>query len=111
MRSTAWTLLFALLLQWVAASAWAWRAPQHDAPAAHCHDSVPSASASDPHAAETHASQGTAQHDTHHCCAVGIGSGSTPQLPPLPQAAPTSQHGPWASLSLRPDLRPPNSNA
>ena len=45
--------------------------------------------------------------DNHHCCAVGLGLGMTPQLAPLPQAAPHSVALAWLSLSTRPDLRPP----
>ena len=111
MRRTVWTLLIALLLQLVAGSAWAFRDSQHHAMATHCHDTVQSAGPSKPNTAANQTSQGAAQPDTHHCCAVGLGSDNTLQLPPLPQATPTSQQGPWASLSLRPDLRPPISNA
>ena len=117
MRHTVWTLLLALLLQLLAGSAWAWRAAPTQGHVPTCHDVVAAAGAdshmaqaslaatvpgtTDPtHLVSTHA-------DSHHCCAVGLGVGKQPLLRPLPQAAPTSQHGPWASLSLRPDLRPP----
>ena len=109
MHRTVWTLLFALLLQLVAGSAWALRSPHPS----HCpandhalmaHEASPG-DAHHPSTDKTHTA--TVQHDSHHCCAVGLGAGIPALLQPLPQAAPTSQHGPWASLSLRPDLRPP----
>ncbi len=109
MRRTVWTLLFALLLQLLAGSAWALRSERSSHPPATCHDAaVHQAAPTDTHHASgdtTHAA--TVQHDSHHCCAVGLVAGIPALLQPLPQAAPNSQHGPWASLSLRPDLRPP----
>ena len=123
MRPTLWTLLFALLLQWLAGSAWAWRGPQasgHTGPlqttqvqamhlqAAHCHDTAaPQANPHDKHYAPGQAHGGSAPSDSHHCCAISLGPTAQPLLQSLPQAPPVSQHGPWASLSLRPDLRPP----
>lgn len=108
MRHTVWTLLFALLLQLLAGSAWAWRGAQATEHSAHCHDTaVQAASGTDTHHTAGKALSGSSQPDSHHCCAVCIGWAMQPLLPPLPQAAPTSRHGPWASLSLRPDLRPP----
>ncbi len=110
---TVWTLLLAMLLQLLAGSAWAWRVPTAAAPVIHCHDMAADASLADaPHMASAqdtaHPSPQAGHHaDSHHCCAVGIGTGMPSQLLPLPQAVPCSQHGPWASLSLRPDLRPP----
>jgi hypothetical protein len=112
MRRNAWMLLIALLLQLFAGSAWAWRGLQasgaaHDH-AAHCHGTATEQTVvSDaPHASHSSSPSGL-QTDSHHCCAVGLGSHLQPQLPPLPQATPASQHGPWASQSLQPDLRPP----
>ena len=108
MRHTVWTLLFALLLQLLAGSAWAWRGAQATEHSAHCHNTaVQAASGTDTHHTAGKALSGSSQPDSHHCCAVCIGAAMQPLLPPLPQAAPTSRHGPWASLSLRPDLRPP----
>ncbi len=108
MRHTVWTLLFALLLQLLAGSAWAWRGAQTTEHSAHCHDTaVQAAGGTDTHHIAGKALSGSSQPDSHHCCAVCIGAAMQPLLPPLPQAAPTSRHGPWASLSLRPDLRPP----
>ena len=123
MRPTLWTLLFALLLQLLAGSAWAWRSAPASAPAgqlqathvqamqlqaAHCHDTVaPQASTHDTPHAPGHAHGGSAPPDSHHCCAIGLGPTVQPLLQSLPQAPPTGQHGPWASLSLKPDLRPP----
>lgn len=102
MRRTLWTLLFAMLLQWLVGSAWAWHAPQAASPAAHCHEVVQTEQAAHPtsHAVSVHA-------DSHHCCAIGLGMGVQVLPVPLPQAAPVSEHGPWVSLSLRPDLPPP----
>ena len=111
MRRTVWTLLAALLLQLVLGSAWAMQTTPSHRPAPSCHETVGLQRAdSDTHAA--HAAPGkvpapSVQADSHHCCAVGLGVGAQPQLPPLPQALPASPHRPWASLSLRPDLRPP----
>lgn len=113
---TVWTLLFAMLLQLLASSAWAWRMPTAAAPVMHCHDMAATdmqhadaqQMASDQNAGAHHNHPPVGHHaDSHHCCAVGIGTGTSTQLLPLPQAVPHSQHGPWASLSLRPDLRPP----
>ena len=117
MRRTVWTLLLALLLQLLAGSVWAWRAAPTPGHAPSCHDMMLSAAADSHmmHATPAATDLGATdkahpvptQADSHHCCAVGLGVGAQPLLQPLPQAAPTSQHGPWASLNLRPDLRPP----
>ena len=114
MRHTAWTLLFALLLQLVAGSAWARHGLEPSPAAAHCHEPVVqgTAAAQAHHAQSPAAPQGKVQHltvqaDSHHCCAVGLGTGVQAWLLPLPQAAPSTRHGPWFSRSLRPDLRPP----
>ena len=123
MRPTLWTLLLALLLQLLAGNAWAWRnttASGHGEPlqtrhvqsmqrqAAHCHDTfAPQASPHDHHHAPDQAPGGSAPSDNHHCCAIGLAPAVQPLLQSLPHAPPASQHGPWASLSLRPDLRPP----
>ena len=111
MRRTVWTLLFAMLLQLLLGSAWAMRSTQPHGHASHCHEVVAmerSTDAAPPtHAAPNKVKAASIQADSHHCCAVCIGAAMQPLLPPLPQAAPTSRHGPWASLSLRPDLRPP----
>ena len=111
MRRTTWTLLIALLLQLVVGSAWALR-PVHSIQASghavHCHDMAPQATGdSDPQHTTDPVHASTTSPDSHHCCAVGLGSTMQPQPQALPQAVPTSQHGPWVSLSLRPDLRPP----
>ena len=111
MRPTAWTLLFALLLQLMLGSAWAMRVTSSHHAAPSCHDSV-SIQAHGPeghsaHAAQDQAPAHTAQADKHHCCAVGLGTGVQAILLPLPQAVPTSLPSLWVSLSLRPDLRPP----
>mgnify|MGYP000567784487 FL=1 len=108
MRRTVWTLLFALLLQWFTGGAWALSARQAPDLAVHCHEVLVVNDASATHASptdSTHAHSG--QSDSHHCCAIGLGVGVQAQLLPLPQTLPNSPHGPWASLSLRPDLRPP----
>ena len=109
MRRTVWTLLFAMLLQLLAGSAWALRLPHNSHPPAACHDTATHvaapADAHHPSGDTRHA--GAVQHDSHHCCAVGLGAGKQAPLQPLPQAAPTSQHSRWTSLSQRPDLRPP----
>ena len=109
MRRTVWTLLIALLLQLLAGSAWALRSPHSGHAPATCHEALPHeaapADAHPPSGDTKHAA--TLQHDSHHCCAVGLGAGMPVLLQPLPQSAPSSRHGPWASLSLRPDLRPP----
>ncbi len=113
MRPTLWTLLFALLLQVLAGSAWAWRSPQADSHTAplhttHCHDTAaPENSSSDSHHAPGQSPAASAQADSHHCCAMVLSEAVHAQPQPLPQAPPASRHGPWASLSLRPDLRPP----
>ena len=117
MHRTVWTLLLALLLQLLAGSAWAWRTAPVQGQAPSCHDVVAAAGADShmAHASPAASAPGVTdnthpvsmQTDSHHCCAVGLGVGVQALLLPLPQAAPTSQHGPWASLSLRPDLRPP----
>ena len=111
-RPTLWTLLFALLLQLLAGSAWAWRGPQasdHTTPVqtAHCHDTVAPDPSRDSHHAAGPSHSASVQADSHHCCAVGLAATVQTPLQSLPQAPPVSQHGPWASLSLRPDLRPP----
>ena len=108
MRRTVWILLFTLLMQLVSASAWTMPAPESASHPAHGHETV----AQDGTTTATHpqdSAQTSHRHtdNSHHCCAVGLGTGVQPLLAPLPQAAPTSWHGPWASLSLRPDLRPP----
>ena len=133
MRRTVWTLLTAWLLQLLlASSGWALAsaAPAHTtanlvaAPA--CHGigvselPLPSAearaSAHDAHATHqapvhhsNNSTSSTVHHsaDSHHCCAVGLGLGLAPVLAPLPQAAPVGEALRWASLSMRPDLRPP----
>ena len=108
MRQTVWTLLFALLLQLLAGSAWAWRGAQATEHSAHCHDTaVQAASGTDTHHTAGKALSGSSQPDSHHCCAVGLGLGLAPMLAPLPQAAPVGVALRWASLSTRPDLRPP----
>lgn len=107
MRRTLWTLLCALLLQLAAGSAWAWRSAHDLGHNGHCHETAtPSALTQDTGHPES-PTTANAQTSDHHCCAVGLGSALQAALPPLPQAAPRSRHGPWASLSLRPDLRPP----
>lgn len=111
MRRTVWTVFFALLLQLLAGSGWAGRAPQTPdhchAPSHHSLQAVPDAdmdtAASD--ADVTHSL--STQMDGHHCCAVGLGTAACGLLQTLPQARPHRQHGPWLSLSLSPDLRPP----
>ena len=112
MRRTVWTLLFALLLQLMAGNAWAWRAAQAGSHlshghTSHCHGTVMQNAVSDSHHPPGQSHALSAQIDSHHCCVIGLGETVYPQLQPLPQATPTSQHGAWASLSLRPDLRPP----
>ena len=133
MRRTVWTLLTAWLLQLLlASSGWALASAAHAHPAANavaapaCHGirvadlpqahSEAMASAPDGHATHSapvhHSGNSTssaAHHsaDSHHCCAVGLGLGLAPQLAPLPQAAPVGVALRWASLSTRPDLRPP----
>ena len=105
-------LLIALLLQLLAGSAWAWRGPQasgaaHDH-AAHCHGTAAEqAVGTDTHHTSPSSPAASLQADSHHCCAVGLGSHVQPQVLPLPQTTPSSQHGPWASQNLQPDLRPP----
>lgn len=111
MRRTVWTLLFALLLQLVLGSAWAMRVAPSNHPAPSCHEMVsfqqgkPDAHAA--HGAHDKVPAQSAQIDSHHCCAVGLGIGIQTLLLPLPQALPTSPHSPWASVSMRPNLRPP----
>jgi Protein of unknown function (DUF2946) len=101
MRHTVWTVLLALLLQLFASSAWALRpgcgSHAHEAE----HAKHPQASQSD------HAGSPQGPHDSHHCCAVGIGLGETAPTQRLPQAAPLAPVWAWISQSLRPDLRPP----
>ena len=75
------------------------RASAHDAHATH---SAPVHPSGDSTNSTTHHSA-----DSHHCCAVGLGLGLAPMLAPLPQAAPVGVALRWASLSTRPDLRPP----
>ena len=111
MHRTVWTLLFALLLQLVLGSAWAMRVTPSHHPAPSCHETV-NLQREDTDTLGAHAAHGkvpapSVQADNHHCCAVGLGVGVQPQLLPLPQAQPASPHSPWASLSVRPDLRPP----
>ena len=112
MRRTAWILLMSLLLQLLAGSAWAWRATQASgtspAHATHCHVTAAEAAGdSNNHPAPKTAAAAWAQADSHHCCAVGLGSPVQPMLQPLPQTTPASPHTPWASQNLQPDLRPP----
>ena len=133
MRRTVWTLLTAWLLQLLlASSGWALVSAAHartaanavPAPACHGVDvsglpqapATARASAHDDHATHSapvhHSGNSTsnaAHHsaDSHHCCAVGLGLGLAPELAPLPQAAPVGVALRWASLSTRPDLRPP----
>ncbi len=117
MQRIVWPLLLALLLQLVVGSAWAVRLPVQ---AAACHETTATValdmyehSADHPHSqldpqgtpsAPTHTHHTT---DSHHCCAVGLGVGLQPQWLPLPHPAPETPHPSWASLSLRPNLRPP----
>ena len=123
MRRTVWTLLTAWLLQLLllASSGWALASAAHAhttanavaAPACHGIDvsglpqapAAARASAHDAHA--THSAPAHHSADSHHCCAVGLGLGLAPVLAPLPQAAPVGVALRWASLSTRPDLRPP----
>jgi len=133
MRRTVWTLLMAWLLQLLlASSGWALASAAHAhttanavaAPA--CHGigvsglpqapAAARASAHDAHATHSapahhsgNSTNSTTHHsaDSHHCCAVGLGLGLAPMLAPLPQAAPVGVALRWASLSTRPDLRPP----
>ena len=130
MRRTVWTLLTAWLLQLLlASSGWALASAAHAhttanavaAPACHGIDvsglpqapAAARASAHDAHATHSapvhHSGNSTTHHsaDSHHCCAVGLGLGLAPVLAPLPQAAPVGVALRWASLSTRPDLRPP----
>lgn len=116
MHRTIWTLLLALLLQLGVGSAWAVRLPT----AAACHEAVATVTA-DVHTHHAAHPLGNADHrdahptptgtphatDSHHCCVVGLGVGAQPQWVPLPHPAPEAPHRSWASLSLRPDLRPP----
>jgi len=111
MRRTVWTLLFALLLQLVTGGAWAMRTASATHTPPSCHDSVampvhkPQGHAA--HALQDQTPAHAVQADNHHCCAVGLGLGVAPPLAPLPQAAPVGVALRWASLSTRPDLRPP----
>ncbi len=106
MRTTAWTLLFALLLQVVAGAAWALQADRGSPMPAHCHEPVSAVAADDHSAADlVHARQPPLE--SHHCCAVGLGAGAPSPWLTLPRATPISQPAVWASLSLSPDLRPP----
>lgn len=110
-RRAIWPLVFALLLQWLMGSAWAMRGAPAAGLASACHETAAIQSVDvEPHpahAAEGKVSNHTVQTDSHHCCAIGFGASAQPLPPPLPQAIPASQHRDWASLSLRPDLRPP----
>lgn len=106
MLKTVWPLIFALLLQLVPGSVWATQASH----AGHCHEIlVQGASLDTPHASptkdDTH--RISIQADGHHCCTVGLGAGVQLLLPLLPQTTPVSPSPHWASLMLRPDLRPP----
>ena len=108
MHRIVWTLLLALLLQLLAGSAWALRGAQATEHSAHCHDSVVQVTtSSDTHHSAGQTQTGSVQSDSHHCCAVGLGTVVQPVLSSLPQARPASPCGLWASLQLRPDLRPP----
>lgn len=108
MRHTLWTLLFALLLQLVPGSVWA--LAQTSGHPVHCHETVTESTSVGMHhanAQQDKAHPASLQADGHHCCAVGLGVGVQALLQPLPQAAPASPTGHWASLSVRPDLPPP----
>ena len=110
-RNAIWPLVFVLLLQWFMGSAWAMRGVPATGHASACHETAV-IQISDFEQNSAHAGQGkdpthTAQTDSHHCCVVGSGAALQPLLLPLPHALPASLHSPWASLSLRPDLRPP----
>lgn len=110
-RHAIWPLVFVLLSQWFMGSAWAMRGVPATGLASACHEvAVSQISDLEQHhapAAQGKAPTHTAQADSHHCCAVGLGAAVQPLLLPLPHAIPASPHSPWASLSLRPDLRPP----
>ena len=111
MRRTVWTLLFAMLLQLLAGSAWAMRSTQPNGHVSHCHEVVtmerPTHEAHPPQAAPDKVKASSLQVDSHHCCAIGLGIGMQASLLPLPQATPASPYGNWISQSPRPDLRPP----
>lgn len=112
MRCTLWTLVCALLLQVLGGSAWAIHQPQTLAGPVACHEpAVASAVASVAHEGHDATADDALAlhqaHSSHHCCAIGLGMGLAPVPQPLPQSAPVSHQPLWASLSLRPDLRPP----
>ncbi len=111
MRHTLWTLLCALLLQVLGGSAWAVHPAQARAVPAACHESVAAPATHAAHAthasADDEAQAAHLSHSSHHCCAVGLGVGLAPATQPLPQSTPVSRPAAWASLCLRPDLRPP----
>lgn len=112
MRHTLWTLLCALLLQVLGGSAWAVPPGQARAVPAPCHESVAAPAmahaAHAPHAsADDEAQAAHLSHSSHHCCAVGLGVGLAPASQALPHSPPVSTPAAWASLCLRPDLRPP----
>lgn len=108
MRCTLWTLVCALLLQVLGVSAWAIHQPQTPAGPVACHESAVTSVAHGGHEAASDDAQALHQaHSSHHCCAIGLGMGLAPIPQPLPQSAPVSHQPLWASLSLRPDLRPP----
>ena len=106
MRRALWPLIFSLLLQLLAGSAWA--RSMGAAQPGHCHDTATSLAVSQDSPSD--ASNAPAQPlpaDGHHCCAVGLGWLEPPLQSPLPQAAPADLTDFWLSLALRPDLRPP----
>jgi len=107
MRKTVWTLLIALLLQWLAGSAWALGSAQAGGPAPQCHESVLAVSASMHHGDDEDTHTVHTQHSGHHCCVTGLGTGLSLLVLALPKSSPTSPSAAWASLTLCPDLRPP----
>ena len=107
MHRTAWPLMFALLLQLLIGSAWAWPGTPSSQSPAHCHESVMQSASADNAHSPAGPSQAGAWHADHHCCAVGLGMAVQPPLPNLPQGTPNSPQYAWVSQNLRPDLRPP----
>jgi hypothetical protein len=109
MRPAVWTLLLALLLQVFAGSAWALQSSTGSMRPTHCHEPVAPVSAgpaSDGNSDE-HRHSPQKSLDSHHCCAVGLGTALPSLVQPLPTSTPARQQTAWASLSLSPDLRPP----